>query len=71
MGHLILQGDNSVLPGFSLLGKTTLGITIDNPGPDFHARFSGLERDDIREHRQYGVPEALMASFSWRRTIMF
>jgi hypothetical protein len=33
MGHLILQGDNTVYPGFSLLGEPSLGITFDETGP--------------------------------------
>jgi hypothetical protein len=32
MGHLILQGDNFVWPGFSLLGESTLAITLDETG---------------------------------------
>ena len=30
MGHLILQGDNTQLNGFSLLGESTLAITFDD-----------------------------------------
>jgi hypothetical protein len=53
MGHLILQEDNFTWPGFSLLGESSLAITMDDPGPNFQlARLSGLERDDIREYRQ-------------------
>jgi hypothetical protein len=32
MGHLILQGDDTEYPGFSLLGETTLVITMDELG---------------------------------------
>jgi len=32
MGHLILQGDNTLYPGFSLLGETGLAITLDETG---------------------------------------
>jgi hypothetical protein len=32
MGHLILQGDNTTYPGFSLLGESSLAITFDEPG---------------------------------------
>jgi hypothetical protein len=32
MGHLILQGDNTVYPGFSLLGESSLTITFDETG---------------------------------------
>jgi hypothetical protein len=33
MGHLVLQGDNTTYPGFSLLGESTLTITFDEIGP--------------------------------------
>jgi hypothetical protein len=29
MSHLILQGDDTTYPGFSLLGETSLAITMD------------------------------------------
>jgi hypothetical protein len=32
MGHLILQGDNTVYHGFSLLGESSLAITFDETG---------------------------------------
>jgi hypothetical protein len=32
MGHLILQGDNTTYPGFSLLGEPSLAITMDETG---------------------------------------
>jgi hypothetical protein len=32
MGHLILQGDNTLYPGFSLLGESSLTITFDETG---------------------------------------
>jgi hypothetical protein len=32
MGHLILQGDNFTWPGFSLLGESSLAITMDDTG---------------------------------------
>jgi hypothetical protein len=32
MGHLILQGDNTDYPGFSLLGESSLAITLDETG---------------------------------------
>jgi hypothetical protein len=32
MGHLILQGDNTKFPGFSLLGESNLAITFDETG---------------------------------------
>ena len=32
MGHLILQGDNTIYPGFSLLGENTLSLTFDQTG---------------------------------------
>jgi hypothetical protein len=32
MGHLILQGDDTVYPGFSLLGESSLAITLDETG---------------------------------------
>jgi hypothetical protein len=32
MGHLILQGDNTTYPGFSLLGDSSLSITFDEIG---------------------------------------
>jgi hypothetical protein len=32
MGHLILQGDNFTWPGFSLLGESSLAITMDDNG---------------------------------------
>ena len=32
MGHLILQGDNLIWPGFSLLGEPSLAITLDETG---------------------------------------
>lgn len=32
MGHLILQGINTDYPGFSLLGESTLAITMDETG---------------------------------------
>jgi hypothetical protein len=35
MGHLILQEDNFTWPGFSLLGESSLAITMDDPGPNF------------------------------------
>ena len=35
MGHLILQEDNFSWPGFSLLGESSLAITMDDPGPNF------------------------------------
>jgi hypothetical protein len=37
MGHLILQNDNFTWPGFSLLGESSLAITMDDPGPNFQA----------------------------------
>jgi hypothetical protein len=36
MGHLILQGDNTTYPGFSLLGESSLAITFDEIGPAGH-----------------------------------
>ena len=60
MGHLILQGDNAVYPGFSLLGESSLAITLDETGAgDFNELVPGLERDDIREYRQYWVHRRL------------
>jgi len=55
VGHLILQGDDTVYPGFSLLGESSLAITLDeNRGRELqHTPVPGLERDDIREYRQY------------------
>ena len=55
MGHLILQGDNFTWPGFSLLGESSLAITLDETGTgDFNVLdFLSLERDDIRKYRQY------------------
>jgi hypothetical protein len=35
MGHLILQGDSTIYPGFSLLGESSLGITLDQTGSGF------------------------------------
>jgi hypothetical protein len=35
MGHLILQGDSTTFPGFSLLGENSLAITLDDTGTDF------------------------------------
>jgi hypothetical protein len=32
MGHLILRGDNTFYPGFSLLGESSLAITMDETG---------------------------------------
>jgi hypothetical protein len=32
MGHLILQGDNTTYPGFSLLDESSLAITMDETG---------------------------------------
>jgi hypothetical protein len=32
MGHLILPGDSTIYPGFSLLGESTLAITFDETG---------------------------------------
>ena len=32
MAHLILPGDNTLYPGFSLLGESTLAITLDETG---------------------------------------
>jgi hypothetical protein len=32
MGHLILKGDDTTYPGFSLLGETNLAITMDETG---------------------------------------
>jgi hypothetical protein len=32
MGHLILQGDNTTWKGFSLLGESSLAITLDETG---------------------------------------
>ena len=32
MGHLILQGDDTNYPGFSLLGESSLAITMDETG---------------------------------------
>ena len=32
MGHLSLQGDNTIYPGFSLLGENTLALTLDQTG---------------------------------------
>ena len=32
MGHLILQGDDTKYPGFSLLGESSLAITMDETG---------------------------------------
>jgi hypothetical protein len=32
MSHLILQGDNTMWPGFSLLGESSLAITFDETG---------------------------------------
>jgi hypothetical protein len=32
MGHLILQGDNTTYPGFSLLGESSLAIIFDETG---------------------------------------
>jgi hypothetical protein len=54
MGHLILQRDNFDWPGFSLLGESSLAITMDDPGVNGQLLdFSGHERDDIGKHRQY------------------
>jgi hypothetical protein len=36
MGHLILQGDNTTFPGFSLLGENSLAITFDQTGGLFN-----------------------------------
>jgi hypothetical protein len=35
MGHLILQRDNFMWPGFSLLGESSLAITMDDTGVNF------------------------------------
>jgi hypothetical protein len=32
MGHLILQGENTTYPGFSLLDESSLAITMDETG---------------------------------------
>jgi hypothetical protein len=32
MGHLILQGENTTYPGFSLLDESNLAITMDETG---------------------------------------
>jgi hypothetical protein len=32
MAHLILRGDNTTFPGFSLLDETSLAITLDDAG---------------------------------------
>jgi hypothetical protein len=37
MSHLILQGDNTNWPGFSLLGESSLAITFDETGSGFGA----------------------------------
>jgi hypothetical protein len=36
MGHLLLQGDNTEYPGFSLLGESRLAITFDETGGGGH-----------------------------------
>jgi hypothetical protein len=36
MSHLILKGDNTTCPGFSLLGENTLSITFDETGGALH-----------------------------------
>jgi hypothetical protein len=35
MGHLILKGDNTIYPGFSLLGESSLAVTLDDTGLNF------------------------------------
>ena len=53
MGHLILQGDNTIYNGFALLGETSLAMTLIDTGTGgFDTRLPGFERDDIREYRQ-------------------
>ena len=39
MGHLVLQGDNTTYPGFSLLGESSLAITFDESGAAGHFVF--------------------------------
>jgi hypothetical protein len=36
MSHLILQGDNTMWPGFSLLDESSLVITLDETGTAGH-----------------------------------
>jgi hypothetical protein len=36
MGHLILQGDDTTWNGFSLLGESSLAITLDETGAIFN-----------------------------------
>jgi hypothetical protein len=52
--HLLEQGDNIVVPGFHLPGTGSLAITFDDTrNQRFNTRLPGLERDSLREYRQY------------------
>src|SRR5271169_1810164 len=42
MGHLILQGDDTTWNGFSLLGESSLAITLDETGAIFN-HFNALD----------------------------
>jgi hypothetical protein len=48
MGHLILQAQNFTWPGFSLLGESSLAITLDDTGAfqqlDFLGRVDGFSQ---------------------------
>ena len=72
MGHLILQGDDFTWPGFSLLGESSLAITLDETGTgDFNVLdFLVLSGTTSVSIASTGVTAALIASISWRRRPM-
>jgi hypothetical protein len=75
MGHLVLQGDNTTYPGFSLLGESNLAITMDETGIamfDFNRLdflvLSGTTSVSI-ESRGLAPLKAGILSISWRRRL--
>ena len=74
MGHLILQGDNTNYPGFSLLGETNLAITMVETGFGPFAfndlPFLVLAGTTSVSVVSKGVGGNLITSVSWRRSVM-
>lgn len=68
MGHLILQHDNFTWPGFSLLGESSLAITMDDPAPNFQALdFLVLSGTTSVSIASTGAINVKISSLSWRR----
>jgi hypothetical protein len=73
MGHLILQGDNTIWNGFSLLGESSLAITFDETGIGNFSNildFLVLSGTTSVNIASTGAPAALICSISWWRRTM-